>query len=348
MRRAALVILLSLIALVLSGERAFSQTSDSNKPLILDARADYTQGVLVIDGLNFRCGSTHVFLSQFKLGVLNCSPTHVLALLPGELMPATYRLAVYTGPRNPSLVSIDLAIGMMGPAGPAGEPGPPGRDGIDGEPGPAGPTGPTGSTGPQGPQGAPGVDGATGAQGPAGPSGPQGQPGATGSQGPMGPDGPAGATGPMGPMGLQGSQGPQGPSGAPGMALVTHWTWNAQTVVPCCNWVPLAGSAWSITTHGGSLLVHLNLSLTGGFNGTCAPFIDGKWAGEYGGLPVGSSPFWREGVVQTQWGWARWSPTRVYPGVPAGTYIFDVRCASDGGMTVNSISPGYYSVVELH
>lgn len=135
-----------------------------------------------------------------------------------------------------------------------------------------------------------------------------------------------------------------------------HWTWNTQTnVQQCCNWVALPDSTRTVTTNGGPLLIHVNVALNGGANATCAPFIDGRWAGEYGGLPNDNpdpaSPFWREGFVQTQWGAVHWSPTRVYPNVPAGTYMFDVRCASDsGGLRVNappSISSSYVSIVEL-
>jgi hypothetical protein len=138
------------------------------------------------------------------------------------------------------------------------------------------------------------------------------------------------------------------------MSLVMSWTWHTVTMVDARNgWVPLIGSDRQVTTNGGALLTHVNVSMTGGNYSTCAPFLDGKWAGavEYGGLPTGNpnSPFWREGLVKTLWDWVQWSPTRVYPGVPPGTYTFDVRCATDGGvLTVNSpVNPSYVSIVEL-
>ena len=136
---------------------------------------------------------------------------------------------------------------------------------------------------------------------------------------------------------------------------MTQQTWNTQTAVPCCSWVPLTGSASQTTTNGGPLLIQMAVSMTGGSHSACAPFLNGKWAGDYGGLPnpgpTPASPFWREGVMQTgaTSGWLRWNLDRVYPGVPADTYTLDVRCATDAGvLTVNSITvPSYVSVVEL-
>ena len=48
-------------------------------------------------------------------------------------------------------------------------------------------------------------------------------------------------------------------------------------------------------------------------------------------------------------GWNRWSAARVYPNVPADTYAFDVRCATDfGTLSVNANTiVSNASVVEL-
>ena len=156
-------------------------------------------------------------------------------------------------------------------------------------------------------------------------------------------------------MGLPGPAGPAGPEGPSGAGLVAEHTWNAQTAVPCCNWVPLSGSGVQATTRGGALLIQMAVSMTGGSHSTCAPFLNERWAGEYGGLPntgpTRTSPFWREGLLQTgaTSGWHRWNLTRVYPAVPADTYTLDVRCATDAGvLTVNSLTiPSYVSVVEV-
>jgi hypothetical protein len=197
-----------------------------------------------------------------------------------------------------------------------------------------------GATGPQGPEGRPGLNGADGAPGP---------------QGAAGPPGPTGLIGPMGPPGLQGPPGVAGPAGKPGASFLGQQSWNAQTVVPCCSWVPLAGSEVQLVTGGGPVLVQMAISLAGGSHSTCAPFLNGRWAGDYGGLlnpgASSSSPFWREGLMQTgaSSGWHRWILSRVYPGVPADTYTLDVRCATDsGGLAVNSATiPSSVSAIEL-
>jgi len=327
MRRIILVILLALAAVVLSVGTVFSQPEGSSRqsPLILNARPDEERGVLTIEGLYFNCRRLHVLLDQFELSVLGCSPSAILALLPGQSVPGTYRLTVATGLGKTHEDTLDLTIGAVGP------PGPQGLSGLNGS---DGPPGPTGQQGPQGPQGPPG------AQGPVGPGG---------TPGPQGAPGPAGLQGPSGP------EGPPGPAGPAGASFVTQQTWNAQTAVPCCNWVPLSGSDVQAKTNGGPLLIQMHVSMTGGSHSTCAPFLNGKWAGDYGGLPsIGASatsPFWREGLIQTgaTSGWYRWSLTRVYAGVPADTYAMDVRCATDYGvLTVNSVTiPSYVSVVEL-
>jgi hypothetical protein len=321
MRRIILVILLALAGVILGGVPAFSQMKGSpwQSPVIQNARPDEGQGVLTIEGLHFSCERLRVRLNEFELSVLGCSPRGILALLPGQVVPGTYRLRVTTGHGDTREDSLDLTIGTVGPQGP------------------------------EGPQGLPGLNGADGVSGPTGPSGPQGP------AGPQGPTGPAGPAGPMGPIGFPGPQGPQGPVGAASASFVAQRTWNTQTAVPCCSWVPLAGSASETSTNGGPLLIQMAVSMTGGSHSTCAPFLNGRWAGDYGGLPnpgpTPTSPFWREGLMQTgaSSGWQRWTLTRAYPGIPADTYSLDVRCATDAGvLTVNSVTiASYVSVVEL-
>ena len=125
------------------------------------------------------------------------------------------------------------------------------------------------------------------------------------------------------------------------------------------DWWAVAGSDFSGSTTGGPLMVNMGISLMGGNNATCALFVDSLWAGEYGGLPKGptpNAPWWREGLMHmfiagTSGDWRQWAPTRVYPGVPAGTHDFQVRCATDLlTLQVNNAGgsiQSYISVIEL-
>jgi hypothetical protein len=155
-------------------------------------------------------------------------------------------------------------------------------------------------------------------------------------------------------MGPTGPQGPAGPAGSAGAAFINQQTWNNNPMlVRCCAWVVLDGSAMQVKTSGGALLVQLNVSMSGGGSGsstTCAPFLNGLWAGRYGGLLTGTTAAGLESPIQSGLNaWFRWVSSRVYPGVPADTYNFDVRCAIDfGTLSVNSNSTvSYASVIEL-
>jgi hypothetical protein len=117
----------------------------------------------------------------------------------------------------------------------------------------------------------------------------------------------------------------------------------------------LEGSSFQATTNGGPIFIQMNISMMGGAHATCAPFIDDVWAGSFLPLastrPTTSAPSWREGLMQTSMvAWQQWSPTRVYPGVPAGPHTFDVRCAIEAGLLQVNNSAGiasYMSVIEL-
>ena len=123
----------------------------------------------------------------------------------------------------------------------------------------------------------------------------------------------------------------------------------------CCNFTTLGGSPLVGTTNGGMLMIQMNISMTGGSHSSCAPFVDNVWAGSFLPLPSTApttvAPSWREGLMQTAgFAWHQWSPTRVYPSVPAGTHTFDVRCVTDSGtLQVNNSSGifSYFSVMEL-
>jgi hypothetical protein len=135
---------------------------------------------------------------------------------------------------------------------------------------------------------------------------------------------------------------------------VGQHTWNASTAVVCCNWVTLVPSKFQAATTGGALVIQVSISMAGGSNATCAPFIDGVWAGSFEPLPGSgaTTPFWREGIIHTgdAW-WHEWRTTRVYPKVPAkDPHDFEVRCATDSpwaGLSVNDPSGVFYSYMSV-
>ena len=180
---------------------------NSDGPRIVQADAD--SGNLFIHGTGFGTKSGTVTLGGQRLGVASWSPTDIVAVVPNNLLPASYLLTVTPSHGRCVKAGFDVAIGVgtQGPPGPPGPVGPAGAAGPAGPVGPPGPIGLTGPAGPAGPVGPPGPIGLTGAAGPAGPVGPQG---------PIGFMGPAGAVGPPGPIGLTGAAGPAGPVGPQG------------------------------------------------------------------------------------------------------------------------------------
>lgn len=148
----------------------------------------------------------------------------------------------------------------------------------------------------------------------------------------------AGSPGPAGPTGPEGPEGPSGPAGAdglPGMTLVAEARWRIQTAYPCClSWTTVRGSETSGVTNGGTLVIVMDLTVTGGNNTTCRPVIDGEWAGAAGGQDTSrtNGMYWVEGMIYTGGaGWKKWAPTRVFHGVPAGSHAFWIECTNDSG-----------------
>ncbi|HZJ54174.1 MAG TPA: hypothetical protein VFD38_08540 [Myxococcaceae bacterium] len=152
-------------------------------------RADVDSSNLFIHGTGFGTKNGTVTLAGQRVGVASWSPTDIVAVLPSNLLPASYLLTVTPARGRCVKAGFDVAVG----AGTQGPPGPVGPAGPAGPPGPVGATGPTGPIGPAGPQGPIGLTGPAGSTGPAGPAGPQGPIGLTGPQGPPGPGGVAAA-----------------------------------------------------------------------------------------------------------------------------------------------------------
>jgi hypothetical protein len=100
---------------------------------------------LSIRGSNFGTVRPTVMLDNFALSVSSNTDTTVVAYLPANATPGTYRLALINNSLdgNPSVRTgtLDVTIGGAGPVGPQGPAGPQGIQGIQGVPGPQGPAG---------------------------------------------------------------------------------------------------------------------------------------------------------------------------------------------------------------
>ena len=114
-----------------------------------------------------------------------------------------------------------------------------------------------------------------------------------------------------------------------------------------CDWTTLAGSQFSAETTGGALMVQMTVPVMGSDgprNVTCAPFVDDQWAGTFAQMPgwKDPTPFWREGLLQTNGGWYQWRTARIYRIGPEKTlHEFEVRCAASetGVLLVNNPAP---------
>src|SRR5438876_45880 len=122
-------------------------------PIVVSAAADSAAVTLTIRGTGFGTGAPRVTLNSTDFVVTSFAPTEIRSVLPANLAPASYLLAVYPAPSRLLFGVFIVTIGSVGPQGPAG------KDGADGV---------------RGPQGIPGNDGAPGPAGPAGPAGPKG------------------------------------------------------------------------------------------------------------------------------------------------------------------------------
>ena len=219
-------------------------------PRILRGDADATS--LFIHGTNFGTRSGTVTLGGQRLGVASWSPTDIVAVLPANVLPASYLLTVTVQRGRCVTAGFDVAVGTG--SGTQGSPGPAGPAGPTGPAGAAGPAGPIGPAGPAGPPGPIGLTGPAGATGPAGPPGPIGLTGAAGATGPAGPAGPAGPQGPAGPTG------PQGPPGDGASAAFTAQFGRPAT--PPLSVTALSTQLTSVFVPTGAYLVTAKVVLT--------------------------------------------------------------------------------------
>lgn len=136
-RRFALAVL-ALIAPCLYG----STTAAS--PVVDEGTINYGTSQLMLSGSGFEPskGSPTVAFNASQLTVVSASDTQIVATLPANLVPGTFKVVVMT--KSGEKAKFDMTYGAVGPQGPAG------LQGSTGATGSAGPTGPTGATGPQG------------------------------------------------------------------------------------------------------------------------------------------------------------------------------------------------------
>ncbi|HZX42386.1 MAG TPA: IPT/TIG domain-containing protein, partial [Myxococcaceae bacterium] len=116
----------------------------SDWPRIL--RADADNANLFIHGTGFGTKNGTVTLGGQRLGIASWSPTDIVAVIPKNLLPASYLLTVTPSRGRCVKAGFDVAVGV----GTQGPPGPPGPVGAAGPQGPIGLTGSTGLTGPTG------------------------------------------------------------------------------------------------------------------------------------------------------------------------------------------------------
>jgi hypothetical protein len=91
-------------------------------------------------------------------------------------------------------------------------------------------------------------------------------------------------------------------------------------------------SVFQATTKGGSLLFVMDLAVTADTAVGCDPLINGTWAGNPPGIGIG------EGIQQSSRGsQVRYSRTRLYTGIPSGTFRFSLRCG--GGSMISLTTP---------
>jgi hypothetical protein len=170
--------------------------------------------------------------------------------------------------------------------------------------------------------------GGRGPRGERGPSGPQGDPGSAGVGGPRGDVGATGSAGPVGPIGST------GPAGVRDQALARgHRSWDTGDSIVLGASSPVPSSTFRATTNGGDLLIFVSLQVqlfqSGSGPITCEPWIDGQWAGSYGGLPGAPYPAGlAEGTTNAGSEGMRWEKTRLYPDIPAGEHEFQIHCGS--------------------
>jgi hypothetical protein len=94
----------------------------------------------------------------------------------------------------------------------------------------------------------------------------------------------------------------------------------------------IPGISVPVTATGGPVRISWAVPLSGGSHSSCRPRLGNTVAGAFDGDTVGY--IWSEGLAISSDQWNMHNRTRIYIGVPAGTYTATLECVTDGG-TVN-------------
>jgi subtilisin-like proprotein convertase family protein len=118
----------------------------------------------------------------------------------------------------------------------------------------------------------------------------------------------------------------------------------------------IAGLSVQLTTVGGSVRVAGDISVYYGSHSAMRAIIDGKYAGEFGGIPW--NYVWQDGLQCTSCGgcgnWTNMHYDRVFTGIPAGTHTVklqvytDGACASCGLIVGNGSIDGFITAEEFY
>lgn len=176
----ALMVVWSVLTLAPAAVFGQVRTAEWGWPVILHTEVDYEAMAIHIYGNDFGTKLPVVKLGDAQLDLQSWHPEEVVALLPLNIRPGSYKLTLFRPFNKRKMLEASLSVTIGGDSST-------GTRGIQGPSGPEGPQGPAGPAGPAGLQGPAGPQGATGPMGPAGP------PGEVGPQGPAGPAGPSGA-----------------------------------------------------------------------------------------------------------------------------------------------------------
>ncbi len=132
-----------------------------HRPIILNAQPNFTNNTLTVNGKNFGTQTPIVTLNAMALSVASSTDTQLVAKLPTNIPPGSYRLIVavpdkdrdhdrgadHHGDEMSRSAAFIVTLGAVGPQGPQGIQGVQGPQGIQGPPGPQGPAGPEGPSG---------------------------------------------------------------------------------------------------------------------------------------------------------------------------------------------------------
>jgi hypothetical protein len=115
----------------------------------------------------------------------------------------------------------------------------------------------------------------------------------------------------------------------------------------------ISGLSVQITTRGGNVRITGNVPVYYGSHTTLRATVDGKYAGEFGGVAWGY--VWQEGLQYTGYScgnWTQMNHDRIFSGIPAGVHTVklqiytDGACASCGVVVGNSSMHSFLGVEE--